>query len=248
MGPGNSQESAIRHEMRGPAALVGLNRPSVHNAFDSTVLKELSVALAAVQANMPRVIVFYGMGPSFCSGSDLNALRGGGSRYEAEHTQLGQQVFGLIETLPQVTVAVVHGYCLGGGLEMAAAMDVRITTGDASWGLPEILLGAVPSLGSTHRLARLVGQARMKHLLLTGERISGETAEGWGLATRIVADQAEGIEWATTLAARLDPIPMELVRGLKLLATRTYEMGPNVSMEMERLIGAFEVLTKQQKD
>jgi enoyl-CoA hydratase/carnithine racemase len=108
-------------------------------------------------------------------------------------TRTGHRVLDRFAALPQPTIAAVHGLALGGGLELALACDLRIAAADASFGMPETRVGAIPAWGGTERLTRLIGPGRAKYLILRGAQIDAATALAWGLVEEMVApEQLQG--------------------------------------------------------
>src|SRR5690606_31784171 len=121
--------------------------------------------------------------------SDVKALRANDAEYQRVHTELGQRLFSEIESAPLLTVALVEGYCLGGGVELALACDVRVAVADSVWGFPEVTIGAIPAWGGTQRLPRYVGLGRAKRLLLVGDRHRADALAD-GLVDDVCADLA----------------------------------------------------------
>ena len=126
---------------------------------------------------------------AFSAGADLKGILGDGSPPAGI-----QPLCDLIESLPLPVVAAIHGHCLGGGLEVALACDLRIADATASLALPEVRLGLIPGGGGTQRLPRLIGPSRAAWLMFSGERVSAARAEAWGLVDFALHDLEEGIE------------------------------------------------------
>jgi enoyl-CoA hydratase/3-hydroxyacyl-CoA dehydrogenase len=139
-----------------------------------------------------HAVVLRGRGErAFSAGADIAGFVGGSA---AGDRPAGiQPVADLIESAPVPVVAAIHGYCLGGGLELALACDFRIATRDAQLGFPEVNLGLLPGGGGTQRAPRLISPGRARWLIMSGERIPAETAEAWGLVEFVVDDLEEGI-------------------------------------------------------
>ena len=136
--------------------LMRINRPSVRNALNDDALNAISAILDSVERDGIRAIIVRGAGGTFCAGSDLKEMKRGVA-YRREHTTLGQQLYSRLERCPALTIALVEGYALGGGVELSLACDVRFALADSVWGFPEVTFGAVPSWGGTQRLPRYVG-------------------------------------------------------------------------------------------
>ena len=115
---------------------------------------------------------------------------------------LAKEAFGRLENMPQVTIAAVNGYALGGGCEISMACDIRVASENAKFGQPECGLGILPGFGGTQRLARLVGKGRAKELIFTCDQITAEDAYRMGLANHVVP-QAELIDYCKAMAGRI---------------------------------------------
>jgi enoyl-CoA hydratase len=194
----------LRVEERGHAGLVTLDRPKVLNALDAATLQELRRAVADLSARGSIAgIVLQGAGEkAFAAGADIGAMATM-HPLEAQRYSEGAHA-ALLELLrcPKVTVAAVQGYALGGGLELAMACDLRVASEDAQLGLPEVGLGVIPGFGGTQRLARLVGEARAKELVLTGDRVDAARALQMGLVNRVVP-RARLLDEALALVERV---------------------------------------------
>jgi enoyl-CoA hydratase/carnithine racemase len=185
-----SQE-AVLLEVEGPLARITLNRPEVLNAMNLAWVEALGAAVSgAASAPDVRVVVVRGAGRAFCSGIDLDMLgdqRMPGGFYEGQ-----ERAFHLLETMEKITVAALHGYCLGGGLQLAISCDIRVCSSDCQLGLPAVLEGLFPAM-ATLRLPRLIGLGPARRLILSGEQISSEEALHLGLIDYLVpADGFEG--------------------------------------------------------
>ena len=120
-----------------------------------------------------------------------------------------------LAALPIPVIAAVHGWCIGAGLELTLAADIRLCSAHARFRLPEVLLGITADLGGLGRLPRLIGQGRAAHLALTAEPIGAETAERWGLVTEVLPDEAALYARAEALAAHLAGLPPKALEGTK---------------------------------
>jgi enoyl-CoA hydratase/3-hydroxyacyl-CoA dehydrogenase len=169
---------------------VWLDNPPV-NAVDRGIIETLWSELEQLDDEV-RVVVLRGRGErAFSAGADISGFVGDG---DASGRPAGiQPVADLIERTPVPVVAAIHGYCLGGGLEIALACDFRIAQADAQLGFPEVNLGLLPGGGGTQRAPRLISPGRARWLVMSGERIPARTAEAWGLVEFVVDDLEEGI-------------------------------------------------------
>ena len=194
---------------------VWLDNPPV-NAVDSAVLETLWDAFEHLDGDV-RAVVLRGRGErAFSAGADISGFVGGLG--EGDRPGGIQPVADLIEQAPVPVVAAIHGYCLGGGLEIALACDFRIATRDAALGFPEVNLGLLPGGGGTQRAPRLISPGRARWLVMSGERIPAETAEAWGLVEFVVDDLEEGIARYVEPLAAQSP---HAIRQIKRLLVET---------------------------
>lgn len=169
------------------AELVTFNRPEVLNAVDARMLDDLEEVLATLEADAGvRVVILTGAGRSFVGGGDVAHMAALSPDEGERFVYRGQGLLRRLERLPQVTVAAINGYALGGGLEIAFACDLRIAAETAELGFPEVSVGVIPGWGGTQRLVRLVGRGIAKDLILTGRRVPAAEALGLGLVNRVV--------------------------------------------------------------
>lgn len=186
----------ILFEKRDRVAFVTLNRPQALNSLSPALVAELSQALAEVRADTSlKALVIQGAGKAFCAGADLKFFQEKGlSDLGALLTyvkEFNEFLFGL-EELPLPVIAVVQGYALAGGLELAMACDIVLAAEDARIGDQHINFALMPGGGNTQRLPRKLGWPRAMALLLTGRWITGKEAEAWGLVYKAVpADKLE---------------------------------------------------------
>lgn len=183
----------VTTEQIGAIFRITLNRSEKRNAISWQVGQDLRAAIdQAASAAGVRVVVLSGAGPVFSAGIDLGDLLDLPNRY-GEHwlrqmrtiTDDWQALTTRIERLEIPTIAVLHGMCLGLGLEIALACDFRIAANGTKLALPETRLGIVPDVGGTTRLTRLVGVGRAKELIMTGRTFSAADAERWGIVNQV---------------------------------------------------------------
>lgn len=186
------------------AVVVTINRPSVLNALNITVLQEIASALDVIErdASVPAV-VFTGQGAkAFVGGADIAAMEqltiDGASRF----SEFGQEIFRRIERLLVPTIAAVNGFALGGGNELAMSCDLRVAARNARFGQPEVGLGITPGFGGTQKISRIVGLSRALDLALTGRIIDAEEAFRIGLVDRLVPE-GESLPQALALAKEI---------------------------------------------
>jgi enoyl-CoA hydratase/carnithine racemase len=169
-------------------ALLHIERPPV-NALDQSMWDLFADVAAELHASTTyRAVVITGGGRHFAAGADVKELLDLTADEFHERNQVLQQAFHALSTAPQVTIAAINGYALGGGCELALAADFRIAGRGAVLGLPEITLGIMPGSGGTQRLARVVGHPRAKDLIFSGRLVPADEALGMGLVDRVVDD------------------------------------------------------------
>ena len=184
----------IRREDRDGVAVVTLDRPAKRNALGTDALDDLRTAVMRA-GEETDAIVLTGAGGTFCAGADIDELRTMGEAEATEFASLGQSVADAIETANAPTIAAIDGPCLGGGVELALACDVRVAAPRSTFGEPGVRIGIFGGWGGTYRLPRLVGTGDAMSLALTGRTIDATTADGMGLVTEL-ADDAEARAFA----------------------------------------------------
>ena len=209
-------ESFVLREKKDSVGIVAINRPEVRNALNKEAWRQLGEAFAAFDADGEvRVIIVTGAGDkAFIAGADLNVLK---TRTSVEtFNGENQQIVTDIEMTGKPTIAMVNGFCLGGGLEVAMACDVRIACDDARFGQTELNVGILPGCGGTQRLSRLVGLSKAKELIFTGKLITAQEAERIGLVNQVVPKGellAETLKMAESIAAK-SPIVLKLAKAV----------------------------------
>jgi len=190
----------IQTNVEGQIAYVKLNRPEALNALSFGLLQDLSDAFDEVAASDARALVITGHGDkAFCAGADIPELMDRDLVAQRDGALFGQATFAKLDRLRVPSIAVIHGYAFGAGLELAMACTFRIATAKAKVGLPEIKLGLIPGYGGSQRLPRLVGPARALDIILSGRTVGAEESERIGLVNAIVEGddpQALGAQYA----------------------------------------------------
>jgi enoyl-CoA hydratase len=211
-------------DRRDRVAVITINRPEKRNALNIQTRAEGAAVLDELRNDdSVRVVIITGAGDkAFIAGADIAEF--------SERTAISQReimlergLFNAVDTIPKPIIAMVNGYCLGGGCEVALACDIRIASQNASFGQPEINLGIIPGGGGTQRLTRLVGEGKAMELILTGEIIDSQTAFNLGLVNHVVpADQLETktMEIANRMADK-SPIALRLAKEAIRLASRS---------------------------
>jgi enoyl-CoA hydratase len=185
-------------------SLLTVNRPGKLNALNKNVLEELDKAIAFAERNDDvQALIITGAGEkAFIAGADINELSSMDRKSGEEASSRGQQVFGRIEHCRKPVIAVINGYALGGGAELAMACHIRIAAENALIGLPEVSLGLIPGYGGTQRLPHLVGKSKAMEIILTGQPVRAEEAESIGLVNH-VKPSGEAIDYAKELASKI---------------------------------------------
>lgn len=222
----------VRRE--GAACVLTLNRPEKLNALSTALERELLDALGSPEVQESRCVVVAGAGRAFSAGADVTELSRDDPAGIAAYYRDTGDVYERIAALAQPTIAAVHGYCLGGGLELALAADFRVADETAVFGLPEVELGILPSSGGAHRLVRLVGPARAKELMLLRDRFGPDEALRLGVVTELVSKGA-AMTRALELAARLVSLPPLAVSVVKQAADLLAESSREAGVALERL-------------
>jgi enoyl-CoA hydratase len=231
-----AQPAVVRSQVRPDGVgVLTLARPDRLNSISSEVAAGIAEVIAGFAGNPAvRSIVVAGEGKVFCAGADI-----------AEFSQLGGPVeFGRfigrltsaldgLASCPKPSVAALHGVALGGGLELALACDIRMADAGTRLGLPEIKLGLLPGAAGTVRLPRLVPAPVARRMLLTGEPILADEAQGYGLLTDVVP--AGGVfAAAVALAARLAELPPLALAAAKRLLAAGSNLPEGAAIELER--------------
>ena len=185
---------------------ITVNRPDKLNALNAATLDALQAAFdAAATDDAVRVVVLTGAGPkAFVAGADIAEMADLRPTEGRDFSLRGQRLMRSIETLPKPVVAMVNGFALGGGLELAMGCHLRIAADTAKVGQPEIGLGLIPGFGGSQRLLRLAGRAATLELCLLGAPVTAERALQLGIVNRVVPAaelEAETLRVATQLAA-----------------------------------------------
>jgi enoyl-CoA hydratase/3-hydroxyacyl-CoA dehydrogenase len=190
---------------------VWLDNPPV-NAVNAGIIETLWSELESLDDDV-RVVVLRGKGDrAFSAGADIGGFVGQGD--DSGRPAGIQPAADLIERTPVPVVAAIHGYCLGGGLEIALACDFRIAQVDAQLGFPEVNLGLLPGGGGTQRAPRLISAGRARWLTMSGERIDATTAGHWGLVEFVVDDLDAGIERYAAPLAKQSPHAIRQIKQL----------------------------------
>ena len=208
-------DPVVLSQDRGAVRVITVNRPDKLNALDAATLDALHEAFrAAADDPAVRVVVLTGAGPkAFVAGADIAQMNALSPVQGRDFSLRGQRMMRFVETLPKPVIAMVNGFALGGGLELAMCCHLRIAADTAKVGQPEINLGLVPGFGGSQRLLRLAGRAATLELCLTGAPVDAARALHLGIVNRVVpAGELEGQVMA--LAEQLAAAGPLALRGL----------------------------------
>ncbi|MBI4473303.1 MAG: enoyl-CoA hydratase/isomerase family protein [Acidobacteria bacterium] len=203
-------------------AVLTINRPEKRNALNQATRDEILHALDNLQQSDSRVLVVTGAGgKAFIAGADIGEFEGRTALTQRE-VMKQRRVFDAVEEFPKPVIAMINGFCLGGGMEFALACDIRIAADSAKLGQPEINLGIIPGGGGTQRLTRLVGEGKAMELILTGDLIDGNEAKAIGLVNDAVPiDQLQTRVMALAVKlAEKSPIALRMAKEAVKTASR----------------------------
>jgi len=229
-------------EKRGHIAQLTLNRPQSMNAISREIFGGLiEAAEYIVHDSEIRVVIITGAGDrAFCAGLDLKkSLEPGGTildkwNVRTVHDALEncRNALTMYEKLPVPVIAAIHGYCLGGGIEIALVCDIRLASDDAIFAMPEAKLGIVPDIGGSARLPRIVGAGMAKELLYTGRRIDAREALRIGLVQHVYP-KSELMAEAWKLAEEITPVTPSVAQGIKMVVNYTLSAPLDAALSFE---------------
>lgn len=228
------KKTNLKIERENGIALIVMNRPEVRNALDPEMWKELGETFEVLEAdkNIKSIIIMGAGDKAFASGSDIKALS---VRTQLENLDwIGPGVCNKIEALSKPVIAAINGYALGGGCELALACDIRIASDSAKFGQPEVKIGILPGGGGTQRLPRIVGIAKAKELIMTGEIIDAHEAYRIGLVNRVVPSGMllkEAKELADTIMKN-GPLAIRLA---KMAVNASFSTDIHTGLSLEKL-------------
>lgn len=220
-------------------AVVALRRERKRNALSTHMESELLQALRSPEAASSRAVVVTGGDSVFSAGADVTELREMTPHAIAEYYRGSGSVYEVFASLPQPTVAAITGYCIGGGLELALAADIRVADPAAVFGFPEIGIGILPSSGGVTRMVRVAGAGRTRDLILRGRRFDASQAEQWGVVSEIAAP-GEHIKHAIAIAREIAEYSPLAVRITKQVIDVSLDAPREAALLLEQL--AYAVL------
>jgi enoyl-CoA hydratase len=222
--------------------VVTLNRPEKRNPINEEMLSEFEEIVMSLRDDASsRAVILTGTGNSFCAGADLSMVKGVTDPAERQRlfalarnrrARLIGRTYPLFENLEQVSIAAINGYAIGGGWGLALSCDFRLAVPGAQFWLPEVDLGVPLGIGTTSRLVSMVGIARAKEIIITGDRYTAEVLHSWGMINRLVAPE-------TLIMAALDLAKRLIAKNPRAVA------GSKLSVNAIAAVAAHEVTTVQ---
>lgn len=223
----------VRVESRGTTAIITVDRPEALNALNNDVLHDLAAAIEQVEGDPGvRVVILTGAGRAFIAGADIGVMAKVTAIESRAYTKLGQKVARELERMEKPVIAAINGFAFGGGLELALACDILLASEHAQFGLPEVTLGIHPGFGGTQRLPRLIGAAKAKELIFTGERFSATRAEQLGIVSKVLPPE-KLLPEALALAERIAANAPVAVRLAKAAVNRGIETDLDTALGLE---------------
>jgi len=197
----------ILYSVKNSIATITVNRPDMLNALTAETIREIGQAMKlAIESSNTFGVILTGQGKkAFVAGADIKEISSLDMHEGRKLSREGQAIFSAIEMSPKPVIALINGFALGGGLELAMSCHFRLASENAKFGQPEVKLGLVPGYGGTQRLPRLVGKGRAMELLLTGDMIDAPRAYQIGLVNKVYpAEQLieEGIKMMRRITTR----------------------------------------------
>lgn len=224
-------------EYRDKVGIIGLNRPEKRNAISDAFVEELNDAITEIEANASAAVI-YGIGPHFCAGLDL-AEHVKKTPFEGVHgSRRWHQVFDRIQRGKVPWFAALHGAVVGGGLELASSVHVRVADSTAFFALPEGQRGIFVGGGASVRTARHMGLARMTDMMLTGRSVDAVKAESWNLVQYVV-EAGEALEKAVALATQAATNAQISNYAIINALPRIQDMGADDGLFVESFIASF---------
>jgi len=184
---------------------ISINRPEKMNALNVLTLSELKICIEnAYDDDAVKGLIVTGVGQkAFVAGADISEFTELNEMNGRKFAERGQEIYALIENCLKPVIAVVNGYALGGGCELAMACHIRVGTENAFFGQPEVSLGVLPAYGGTQRLTQIVGKGKALEMMMTGEKIGAQDALNSKLINHLVATKEEGLEKAKEILNKI---------------------------------------------
>ena len=241
---------AVRVEFEQGVATVVLTRPGQINAINDPIRQGVPEALAYLDAaSQVRVILIRGEGErGFCAGADIKEQRAPETAVQVRRRMEQARWIEAVDRVSKPVIAVIHGYCMGGGLELALACDIRFAGPDAVFALPETGLGLIPGGGGTQRLGRVVAGGRALDLLLSGDRLSAAEALNIGLVSRVATSPEALLAEAMAFAAKIAGKPPTASAFAKRAARAAQELDLRRGLDLELDLFALLATTEDARE
>lgn len=217
--------SNVTLEVKEMVAEITMNRPKALNALNTQTLVEIEEIIHTLSNDKSiRAVVITGSGEkAFVAGADIKEMLNLTPVEAREFSLMGQRVFSGIESLPQVVIAAINGFALGGGCELALACDIRIASEKAKFAQPEINLGIIPGYAGTQRLPRLIGLGRAKEMIFSGDMIDAQEAYRIGLVNKVCQPQ-DVMSVAREFAAKFAAKSISTIKNAKTALNEGFNM------------------------
>lgn len=218
----------VLFEVKDEILYITINRPKALNALNSETIQELGEVIDSMEGRKDvKTVIITGAGEkAFVAGADISEMSTLNAIQGRELALKAQRVFSKIEQMPQIVIAAVNGYALGGGCELSMACDLRVASVNAKFGQPEVNLGILPGFAGTQRLPRLVGKGIAKELIFTTDMISAERAYEIGLANKVVAHE-DLMKEAENMAKKI------MSKGMYAVSLAKSAVNNGMNMDME---------------
>jgi enoyl-CoA hydratase len=236
----------VQSERHGAVAVLRLNRPEALNALSDALLEALCTAFDAAEEDAGvRCAVLCGAGRAFAAGADVAGLRS----LSAAEVLTGERGarWARLRSSGLPVIAAVHGWCLGGGCELALTCDIVLAAEDARFGLPEVSLGLIPGAGGTQVLPRIAGRSLALEMILGGRTLTAREALAAGICSRVVAPEALERE-ALALATRIAERPAQAVRLARQAVQLAFEAPLGTGLGEERRLFALAFATDDARE
>ncbi len=219
-------------EKENGTAIITISVPPA-NTYNFELMKELDAIIEDVRLDTDvNVVILTGSDKIFSAGADINMLKKSDPAFKAVFCLHCQETLLELERTPKIIIAALNGHCVGGGLEIAMACDLRFMRTGGQIGLPEVTLGVLPGTGGTQRLPRLVGKGRAIDLMITGRTISPEEAKDIGLINEVT--EGDALEFAKEYAAKLNQGATKAMGLIKIAVQEGTEMALSNGLALER--------------
>jgi enoyl-CoA hydratase len=235
-------------EREGRVAILTINRPDKLNALNQQVRDDMLEILGQIEHDEAvGVVVITGAGEkSFIAGADIGEFAGR-TPFDQRHAMRSPRIFDMMAAYPKPVIAMINGFCLGGGCELAMSCDLRIASDKARFGQPEINLGLIPGGGGTQRLPRLAGTGQAMRLILTGDMVGAAEAKEIGLVEMVVPAEelrAKTLELAGRIASK-SPLTLKIAKEA-IRASERLSIEDGINYERDLFCLAFATADKEE--